>query len=134
MCTSKFSISPIKNWIHAQNMYPAIKYTQKQRFDIYFHSQPCILLITSHFDVLFIFIMCVERQNVVVKSNILTHFKVLKPLKYWFSTLGMLTTFIILQLIESLILFQVVRAKKQLIRKVWVLSKYSFFASFDEKR
>ena len=67
-------------------MYPAIIYTQKQRFDIYFHSQPCILLITSHFDVIFIIIMCDERQNVVIKSNILTMLIDLKSRTIFIST------------------------------------------------
>ena len=79
MFTMKFLFLSIKIWVRPQNMYATIKYTQKQRFDIYFHSQPCILLITSHFDVLFIIITPDERQNVVVKSDILTMLKDLKP-------------------------------------------------------
>ena len=109
----KSQFHPLEIGYTAQNMYPAIKYTQKQRFDIYFHSQPCILLITSHFDVLFIIIMCDERQNVVIKSNILTMLKDLKPRTIFISTLVTLISFIIWRFVERLINFDVVRAKKQ---------------------
>jgi len=46
------------------------------------------ITVTSHFDVIFIIIMCVERQNVVVKSDILTMLKDLKPQTILFSTRG----------------------------------------------
>ena len=79
---------PLKFWHTPRNIYPAIKCTHEQRFDMYFHSQPGILPITSHFDVIFIIIRCVERQNIVVKSDILTMFKDLKPRTIFISTHG----------------------------------------------
>ena len=82
---------------------------------MYFHSQPCILPITSHIDVIFIIIIhvCVERQNVVAKSDILTMFHNLKPRTILISTRGRSIPLLFLQLILKLIIFQVVRAKKQ---------------------
>ena len=80
---------------------------------MYFHSQPGIFPITSHFDVIFINIMCDERQNVVAKSDILTMFHNLKPRTILISTRGRSIPLLFLQLILKLIIFQVVRAKKQ---------------------
>ena len=51
------------------------------------------IMITSHFDVLFIIVMCVARQNVEIKSNILTIFKDLKPRTKVISTVGTLKPF-----------------------------------------
>ena len=104
---------PLKIGRTPQNIYPAIKRTQKLSCRMYFHSQPCILPITSHIDVIFIIIICVERQNVVAKSDILTMFHNLKPRTILISTRGRSIPLLFLQLILKLIIFQVVRAKKQ---------------------
>ena len=97
---------------HTCNFFLAIGCTQKLRFSIYFHSQLCIFPITSHFDVIFIIIKCDERQNVVVKSNILTMFHNLKPRTIFISTRDRSIPLFSLQLIEKLSIIDVVRAKK----------------------
>ena len=80
--------------------------------------------------------MCVERQNVVAKSNILTMLKNLKPRTISFSTRGMLIP-IFWQFVEGLAIIDVVRAKKQHMIVSWVCLKWSlylfFFGAFDEK-
>ena len=53
---------PLKFWHTPRNIYPAIKCTQVQRFDMYFHSQPGILPTTSHFDVFFI--IMIDKMSV----------------------------------------------------------------------
>ena len=80
--------------------------------------------------------MCVERQNVVVKSNILTMLKNLKPRTISFSTRGMLIpTF--WQFVEGLAIIDVVRAKKQhMIVSCGCVSNghyLPFFGAFVEK-
>ena len=114
---------PLKTGFPLQKICPAIKCTQKQRFDMYFHSQPGIFPITSHFDVIFIIIKCDERQNVVVKSNILTMFHNLKPRTIFISTRDRSIPLFILQLIEKLSIIDVARAKKHYIMSWWVVSK-----------
>ena len=128
---------PLKFWHTPHNIYPAIKCTQVQRFDMYFHSQPGILPTTSHFDVIFIIIRCVERQNIVVKSDILTMFKDLKPRTIFISTCGRSIPLFILQLIEKLSIINVVRAKTQKRILWWVclkVSKMILFQSIWRKR
>ena len=78
------------------------------------------ITVTSHFDVIFIIIMCVERQNVVVKSDILTMLKDLKPRTILFSTRGR----------NILSIIDVARAKKQYMILWWVCLKWSFFTLF----
>ena len=90
---------------------------------MYFHSQPCILPITSHFDVIFIIIICVERQNVVAKSDILTMFHNLKPRTIFISTRDRSIALLILQLIEKLSIINAVRAKEQKKHTLMVVSK-----------
>jgi len=113
MFTLKFLILSIKILTQPQNIHRAIKFTQKQRLRIYFHSQPCILPITSHFDAIFIIIISVERQNVVVKTNIFTMFHNLKPRTIFISTRGRSIPLFIWQLIEKLSIIDLVRANKQ---------------------
>ena len=91
------------------------------------------ITITFHFDAIFIIIMCVERQNVVVKRDILTKLEKLKPRTKNISTLHMLIPCVIFQLIIRLVIFDLVRAKKQHMMPLWVCPYLSFFATFDEK-
>jgi hypothetical protein len=105
---------PFRIW-HTWNTHSTIAYTQKRRFRIYFHSQPSILPITSHFDVIFIIIRCVERQNVVAKSNILTMFQDLKPRTIFISTRGLLIYRHDGPRVERLVIFHVARVTKQYI-------------------
>jgi hypothetical protein len=79
---------------------------------MYFPSQPGILPLTSQLDVIFIIIRCVERQNVVAKSDILTMFHNLEPQTIFISTRDRSIALLILQLIEKLSIIDVVRAKK----------------------
>ena len=90
MYTSKFLFLSIENLTQPRNIYPAIERIRKRRFRICFHSQPGILPTTSYFDVIFIIIISDERQNVVVKYDILTMLKDLKPRTIFISTLGFL--------------------------------------------
>ena len=116
----KFLVFPFKIRCAPQNIYPAIECTRKQKFTIKYHSQPCILPITSHFEVIFIIIFCVERQNVVVKSDIVTMLKNLRPQKILLPTLD-LSISIFWQFVQRLINFDVARATKQYIISWWVL-------------
>jgi hypothetical protein len=77
--------------------------------------------------------MCVERQNVVVKSDISKMLKELKPRTKMISTLHILMSCVIFQLIIRLVIFDLVRAKKQHMMPLWVCHYLSFFATFDEK-
>ena len=94
-------ISSFKRYHTPCNIYPAIECTQKRRFSYSFQSQPCISPFTSHFNVLFIINMCDERQNVVVKSNILTMFPYLKPPTIFISTLDLLISINIWQFVQG---------------------------------
>ena len=91
------------------------------------------IMITFHFDAIFIIIMCVERQNVVVKSDISKMLKELKPRTKIISTLDLLISFVIFQLIVRLVIFDIVRAKKQHVMPLCVCPYLSFFETFDEK-
>ena len=75
--------------------------------------------------------MCVERQNVVAKSNISTMLKNLKPRTISFSTRGMLIP-IFWQFVEGLAIVDVVRAKKQHMIVSWVCQKMVIIYPFSE--
>lgn len=125
---------PLKFWHTPRNIYPAIKCTHEQRFDMYFHSQPGILPITSPFRRLFHYH---ERQNVGSKSDILKMFHNLKPPTIFISTHGRSIPLFILQLIEKLSIINVVRAKTQKRILWWVclkVSKMILFQSIWRKR
>lgn len=94
-------------------------------------------MVTSLFDIIFIIIRCVERQNVVVKSNILTMLNSLKPPTILFSSRDKLKPFHILQLIQRRTNFVAVRAKRLYIMPRWVclkVSKMFLFQSIWRKR
>jgi hypothetical protein len=78
MYTLKFLISSLQNLVHL-----GISIRQSKTLgsgDLLFIFTVNHAYCRSHrFDVIFIIIMFDERQNVVVKSNILTMFRVLKP-------------------------------------------------------
>ena len=125
---------PLKFWHTPHNIYSAIKCTQEQRFDMYFHSQPGILPITSPFRRLFHYH---ERQNVGSKSDILKMFHNLKPPTIFISTRGRSIPLFILQLIEKLSIINVVRAKTLKRILWWVclkVSKMILFQSIWRKR
>jgi hypothetical protein len=70
------------------------------------------ITVTFGFNVIFITIMFVERQNVVVKSSFLTLFKELKARTIFVFARGSSIPLFILQLIGRLSIIDVVRAKK----------------------
>ena len=91
------------------------------------------ITITFHFEAIFIIIMCVERQNVVGKSNILTKLEKLKRRTKMISTLDLLIFFVIFQLIIRLVIFDLVTAKKQHMMPLCGCHYLSFFETLDEK-
>ena len=69
------------------------------------------IAVASDLDVIFIILQRVKRQNVVIKSNILTKFKGLSFFLFVLKSLNTIFPLNILQFVARLILFDVARAE-----------------------
>jgi len=128
------------SWFHPFKIEPSLEISTRQSNTLrsgglafIFTLSHSDYTVTSHFDLLFIITMCVERQNVVAKSNISTMLKNLKPRTISFSTRGMLIP-IFWQFVEGLAIIDVVRAKKQHMIVSCKWSLFTLFRSLCRKR
>jgi len=123
MYTPKFLKSSIQILHTSHKNYLVRKYTRNWSFRNHYHSQPHIspshLISTS----LFIILQRVRRQNVVIKSDILTMFKGFSFFLFVLKSLNTIFSLNILQFVARLILFDVARAEKQQLMSLWVSLK-----------
>ena len=123
MYTPKFLKSSIQILHTSHKNYLVRKYTRNWSFRNHYHSQPHIspshLISTS----LFIILHLVRRQNVVIKSDILTMFKGFSFFLFVLETLNTIFSLKVLQFVARLFLFDVGRAEKQQLMPLWVSLK-----------